>query len=199
MRLIEGNRLQLLESLEKEKAHCSTFWEHWKNPAGGSLEICGLDAIHSSLSTLRNTHIGCIFQSCHLLEDYTTLDNVLMPAKIARKPTGPRSAAYLRACSLLEAVGLAHRAHHNTKLLSGGEKQRAAIARALCNDPDLILADEPSGNLDHKHSQEIHSLLTGLCRDFNKALIVVTHDAELSSLCDKSLLLKEGFLYTHSS
>lgn len=117
-----------------------------------------------------------------------------MPAKIARLPIHPGSTAYTRALMLLETVRLKERAHFPTKLLSGGEKQRAAIARALCNDPELILADEPSGNLDRTHSQEIHSLLIHLSKAFNKSLIVVTHDAEFSSLCDKTLLLKEGYL-----
>ena len=122
------------------------------------------------------------------------LDNVLLPARIGRKPVHAGSAAHLRALELLEIVGLKDRAHFLAKLLSGGEKQRAAIARALCNDPDLILADEPTGNLDHFHSQEIHSLLINLSKDFRKTLIVVTHDVELSSLCSRTLLLKDGNL-----
>jgi lipoprotein-releasing system ATP-binding protein len=163
-----------------------------EKPSSGSLEICGQNSAKASLSYLRNRHIGFIFQSYHLLDDYTVLDNVLMPAKIARKPTHKGSPAYLRALHLLDSVGLKERALFFTKLLSGGEKQRAAIARALCNDPDLILADEPSGNLDHIHSQEVHSLLIALTRDLNKSLIIVTHDQEFSSLCSKTLLLKDG-------
>lgn len=162
--------------------------------SGGSLEICGKNVATAFLPELRNRHIGFIFQSYNLLDDYTTLDNVLMPAKIARLPTHAGSPAYLRALMLLETVGLKERAGFLAKLLSGGEKQRTAIARALCNDPDLILADEPSGNLDHANSQEVHSLLIRLARDFNKGLVVVTHDRELSSLCEKTLLLKDGNL-----
>jgi lipoprotein-releasing system ATP-binding protein len=165
-----------------------------EKPTSGSLEICGRNSAESSLAELRNKHIGFIFQSFNLLDDYTLLDNVLMPARIARKSVHQGSPAYLRAIELLEIVGLKNRANFLAKLLSGGEKQRAAIARALCNDPDLILADEPSGNLDHSHSQEVHSLLIGLAKDFNKSLIVVTHDRELSSLCNKTLLLKDGIL-----
>jgi lipoprotein-releasing system ATP-binding protein len=165
-----------------------------EKPCSGSIEICGKDAASSPLSELRNRHIGFIFQSYNLLDDYTTLDNVLMPAKIARLKTNKGSASYNRALMLLEAVGLKDRATFLTKLLSGGEKQRAAIARALCNDPEIILADEPSGNLDHTHSQEVHSLLIRLCKEFNKSLIVVTHDKELSSLCSRTLLLKDGNL-----
>ncbi len=165
-----------------------------EKPCAGTVEICGKPVNAASVAKLRNQHIGFIFQSYNLLEDYTTLDNVLMPAKIARLSVHKNSPAYNRALMLLEAVGLSPRAHFLAKLLSGGEKQRAAIARALCNDPDLILADEPSGNLDHTHSQEVHALLIRLSRDFNKSLIVVTHDKEFSTLCDQTRLLKDGNL-----
>jgi len=169
-----------------------------EKPCTGTIEICGQNTADFSLPLLRNQHIGFIFQSYHLLEDETVLDNVLMPAKIARKSIHKGSTAYQRALNLLEIVGLESRANFSVKLLSGGEKQRAAIARALCNDPELILADEPSGNLDHAHSQEVHSLLIDLARNFNKSLIVVTHDKEFSSLCNKTLLLKDGNLsYDH--
>jgi lipoprotein-releasing system ATP-binding protein len=160
----------------------------------GQLEICGQNTSHASLAKLRNAHIGFIFQSYNLLDDYTVLDNVLLPARIARRAVHPGSAAHSNALELLEIVGLKDRAEFPAKLLSGGEKQRAAIARALCNDPDLILADEPTGNLDHFHSQEIHSLLISLSEDFNKSLIVVTHDKDLSALCSRTLMLKDGNL-----
>lgn len=165
-----------------------------EEPCSGELIVCGHNTRSTPFSFLRNQHIGFVFQSCHLLEDYTLIDNVLMPAKIARHPTHPSSPAYRRALSLLEAVGLKDRAHFLSKLLSGGEKQRAAIARALCNDPDLILADEPSGNLDSTHSQKIHSLLIQLTKESGKSLIVVTHDQELASLCDQTYTLKSGIL-----
>jgi lipoprotein-releasing system ATP-binding protein len=165
-----------------------------EKPSSGTIEICGNDVSKIALPQLRNAHIGFIFQSCHLLDEDTALENVLMPAKSARKATHIGSSAYQRALELLDLVGLKDRAHFRTKLLSGGEKQRIAIARALCNDPDLILADEPSGNLDNKLSQEIHALLIRLSKEFRKALIVVTHDRELSSLCGKTLILKDGIL-----
>ena len=167
-----------------------------EKPCSGSLEICGQDAASAFLPNLRSRHIGFIFQTYNLLEDCTTLENVLMPAMIARRPTHPGSQAYRRALQLLEEVGLKERAHFHAKLLSGGEKQRAAIARALINDPELILADEPSGNLDHAHSQEVHALLIRLVKSLGKSLIVVTHDRELSSLCDVTLQLKSGNLST---
>ena len=105
-----------------------------------------------------------VFQSFHLLEDYTALENVLLPAQIARRDTSRGSAAYTQACELLNTVGLIERHHFNTKLLSGGEKQRVAIARALCNDPDILFADEPSGNLDKQTSALIHTLLLNFCQ-----------------------------------
>ncbi|MBS0620464.1 MAG: ABC transporter ATP-binding protein [Verrucomicrobia bacterium] len=163
-----------------------------EKPTSGKLEICGSNA--TSLDKLRSQHIGFIFQTYNLLEDYTVLDNVLMPARIARKPVHPTSPAYKRAQLLLEQVGLTSRSHFLAKLLSGGEKQRVCIARALCNNPELVLADEPSGNLDHTHSKEIHHLLTNLTKQYGKSLIVVTHDKELAALCDQTLILKDGNL-----
>ncbi|MES2121930.1 MAG: ABC transporter ATP-binding protein [Chlamydiota bacterium] len=168
-----------------------------EKPTSGTLEICGKSTAKTSLPHLRNHCIGFVFQTFHLLEDYTVLDNVLIPARIARIPVSKGSPAYQRALDLLERVGLKERAHFLCKLLSGGEKQRAAIARALCNDPALILADEPSGNLDTFHSQAIHSLLLDLVKQMQKSLIVVTHDTELSSLCDRTLHLRDGIALLH--
>lgn len=165
-----------------------------EKPCSGTLEICGHDVQASSLPALRNRHIGFVFQSVNLLEEDSALSNVLMPARIAGVPTRPGSSAHTWALQLLDTVGLKDRANFPAKLLSGGEKQRAAIARALCNDPSLILCDEPTGNLDNAHSREIHSLLIRLAKEWNKALIVVTHDREFSSLCDQVFLLKDGNL-----
>lgn len=165
-----------------------------ERPSAGEIEICGQKAHLCPPHELRNRHIGFIFQSYHLLEEYTVLDNVLMPARIARKPIHKGSPCHLRALELLDALGLSARAHFFAKLLSGGEKQRTAIARALCNDPELILADEPSGNLDQGHSHAIHTLLLDVTKRYGKTLIVVTHDKELSHLCDKVCILKDGAL-----
>lgn len=163
-------------------------------PNEGYLEIASKPVERSTVTQLRNEHLGFIFQSFHLLEDYTVLQNVLMPAKIARKSTHPHSAAYKRAEFLLESVGLGDRKHHFGKQLSGGEKQRVAIARALCNDPDLLLADEPSGNLDRKTAEGIHHLLLQFSKENQKSLILVTHDLELANLCDNLYHLKNGLL-----
>lgn len=168
-----------------------------EKPTSGSLEICGRDCAQTSLPLLRNKEIGFIFQNYNLLEDYTALENLLMPAKIGRMTTSIGSQAHTRALWLLEKVELKERSAFPAKLLSGGEKQRVAIARALMNDPSILLADEPSGNLDQIHSEEIHTLLLGLCREFEKTLLIVTHDQELAALCDRTLHLKEGYLFSN--
>nr|WP_166155073.1 ABC transporter ATP-binding protein [Neochlamydia sp. AcF84]NGY94696.1 Lipoprotein-releasing system ATP-binding protein LolD [Neochlamydia sp. AcF84] len=176
--------LQILGTLEK--------------PSSGRLAIAGQTINPFNCRKIRNQHIAFIFQSFHLLEDYTALENILMPARIARKSISKGSKAYQRACALLKRVGLEDRAYFNTKLLSGGEKQRIAIARALCNDPDIIFADEPSGNLDKQTAQDIHQLLLNFALEKDKAIIIVTHDDKLSDLCNKSYLLEEGALKLNS-
>ena len=165
-----------------------------ENPCAGTLEIDGQQISSFNKSRIRNNKLGFIFQSFHLLDDYTAIENVLMPAKIGRKDTSTKSEAYQRACDLMDHVGLKNRLHFNTKLLSGGEKQRVAIARALCNDPDLILADEPSGNLDKQTSIQIHTLLMDLASLQNKTLIVVTHDPDLAALCSHNYRMVDGCL-----
>lgn len=158
----------------------------------GSLYIAKKEVSKSNSSSIRNHHIGFIFQTYNLLENYTSLENIIMPARIARKKISKNSEIWEKALFLLETVGLQNRAHFHTKLLSGGEKQRIAIARAFCNDPEIILADEPSGNLDHSTSLKIHELLLSCTKNNNKSLIVATHDRELAKLCDRCLFLQEG-------
>lgn len=163
-------------------------------PTDGSIEIASQKATSGNTTSIRNKHIGFVFQSFHLLDDYSVLQNVLMPAEIARKSTARGSAAYHHAKTLLDDVGLKDRKHHFAKQLSGGEKQRVALARALCNDPDILMADEPSGNLDRKTAEGIHHLLLDFVRKKNKSLIVVTHDQELADLCSSLYALKNGIL-----
>lgn len=162
----------------------------------GTLSILGNLKLTNSI---RNKHIGFIFQTYNLLEDLTLLDNILMPVYIARQNIQKGSAAYKRALLLLKEVGLEKRADYLAKNLSGGEKQRAALARAFCNDPDVILADEPSGNLDHENSKIIHNLLISSVKKFNKSLIIATHDKELASLCDQIYILEDGKLLKSSA
>jgi lipoprotein-releasing system ATP-binding protein len=166
-----------------------------ENPCSGSIEIAGQLVTRRNAARLRNQQIGFIFQSFHLLEDYTTIENVLMPARIGRKSVSSASEARQRAEGLLAKVGLSGRADFHTKFLSGGEKQRVAVARALCNNPGLILADEPSGNLDHVNSSHMHELLIHLATDEQKGLIIVTHDQELAKLCQRHYTLKSGVLH----
>lgn len=163
-------------------------------PCQGTLTIAQQAVNNFNKSSIRRNHLSFIFQSFHLLEDYTTLENVLMPAKISRQSISKGSFAYKNALELLEEVGLADRAHFHSKLLSGGEKQRVAIARALSNDPSIIFADEPSGNLDQQTSAAIHSLLMNFVERKNKALIVVTHNLELAAMCKIHYDLHEGQL-----
>lgn len=176
--------LQILGTLEK--------------PCEGQLTIAGHPITAFNCGKIRNQHISFIFQSFHLLEDYTALENVLMPAKIARRSTAVGSEAYENGLASLKRLGLYERAHFNTKLLSGGEKQRVAIARALCNDPDIIFADEPSGNLDKQTAAEIHQILLNFAHEKNKTLIVVTHDLDLAHLCSKQYVLDNGSLHLKS-
>jgi lipoprotein-releasing system ATP-binding protein len=143
-------------------------------------------------TSLRGEVFGFIFQSCNLIEDLSTFENVILPARIARKDITKNSDSYNRAKQLLSEVNLTKKENSIAKTLSGGEKQRVAIARALINDPKIILADEPTGNLDHTSSQAIHQLLLQCVKKYDKTLIVVTHDKELSNLCDKTLLLQNG-------
>jgi lipoprotein-releasing system ATP-binding protein len=167
-------------------------------PSSGTLELMGHDTAKCDPSKIRNRHIGFIFQAFYLLEDYTALENVLMPAKIGRQPIHKGSDAYEHALLLLEEVGLGHRTHFPSKLLSGGERQRVAIARALCNDPELLLADEPSGNLDHHTSRLIHDLLLHFVENHRKTLIIVTHDRDLAQLCKSTYQLQDGLLHKES-
>ena len=158
-----------------------------EKPCSGVIEFLGKPLSDYSLPKLRNEKIGFIFQSFNLLEDYTLLENLLIPARIARVPLD-----LAKAHKLLGEVGLQERKNFLTKHLSGGEKQRASLARALFNDPELILADEPSGNLDQSNSQMVHELLLKCVKERKKTLIVVTHDKELADLCDRQIILKDG-------
>lgn len=151
-----------------------------EQPCEGVIEICGDIVSASNKTRIRNQSIGFVFQSFHLLEDYTALENVLMPALIARQSTSKGSPAYQRGMNLLARVGLDDRAHFHTKMLSGGEKQRVALARAMCNDPQIIFADEPSGNLDRQTAEIIHEIMFDFVNHDNKALVLVTHDKDLA-------------------
>ncbi len=143
------------------------------------------------LASLRNARIGFVFQFHHLLREFTARENVMMPCLIAGASD---TEAGRRADALLEAVGLSARRLHLPTQLSGGEQQRVAVARALANAPAVVLADEPSGNLDHAHSENLHAIFAGLARDFQTALVVVTHNRGLAARADRLLAMESGLL-----
>lgn len=143
------------------------------------------------LAAFRNRNIGFVFQFHHLLPEFTALENVCIPAYIARQT---ESAARKRAEELLDYLGLADRLTHKPSQLSGGEQQRVAVARALVNNPAIVFADEPSGNLDSVSSQDLHQLLFRLRDDFQQTFIIVTHNMELAELSDRRLEMKDGIL-----
>jgi len=162
-----------------------------ERPESGSVEFEGRQLYCGSSSAearLRNQKMGFVFQGYFLLSELTALENVLLPGLIGRRATRDVAA------ESLAAVGLAERVHHLPAELSGGEQQRVAIARALTNDPDIIFADEPTGNLDSKTGDAIMDLLLGLARDRKKTLLVVTHDARLAMRGDRQLHIKDGVL-----
>lgn len=161
-------------------------------PDSGALEIDGKDVLkmdEKQLSAFRCRKIGFVFQAHHLLPEFSALENVMMPALIAGHKT---SEAKQAALDLLERVGLSDRADHKPSQLSGGEQQRTAIARALINKPAVLLADEPTGNLDSATKQEIHKLLFSLRESLGQTIILVTHDPQLAALCDRSLEMRDG-------
>jgi lipoprotein-releasing system ATP-binding protein len=151
--------------------------------------LSGLD--DDAVSALRNRTVGFVFQFHHLLREFTALENVMMPLRIAGIDDAD---ARRRALALLERMGLAGRAHHRPAQLSGGEQQRTAVARALAADPAVLLADEPSGNLDHGNSERLHDLFAELTRELEIAMVVVTHNRSLASRADRVLQLEEGKL-----
>jgi len=163
-------------------------------PTSGDVLVAGrpvADLEDEELAGVRNRHVGFVFQFHHLLREFTALENVMMPALIAGE--SPR-AARERAASLLSAVGVDHRKSHKPNRLSGGEQQRVAVARALVNEPLVLLLDEPSGNLDTKTSQRLHELLFQLRERRRLAMVIVTHSRELAAQADRILDLAGGRL-----
>lgn len=162
------------------------------SPDSGQIEIDGqlLNQLSSSqLAAFRNKHIGFIFQFHHLLPEFDALENVCIPGWIANHP---REQVQKRAIELLEILGLGHRIHHKPNELSGGEQQRVAVARALINDPLIVFADEPTGNLDSSNARELHQLFTQINQDFGTTFLIVTHNEELAALSTKVLHMRDG-------
>ncbi len=170
--------LQILGTLEKAD--------------GGSLRMNGEEVTKlgsKALSAFRNKHIGFVFQFHHLLPEFTALENVMMPGLIAgrsMKDCAPRAE------QLLERLNVLPRKEHKPNQLSGGEQQRVAVARALFNNPSVVLADEPSGNLDSAHAKELHQLFFDLRKELGQTFVIVTHNEELADMTDRRLVMKDG-------
>lgn len=158
----------------------------------GSLEINGInpfDLNAKALAQFRNKSLGFIFQFHQLLPEFSAVENVCMPALIQNQSM---SKAQIRAKELLDYLNLSHRFNHKPGALSGGEQQRVAVARALMNQPSLILADEPSGNLDTQNAQELHQLFFELRKTFDQTFIIVTHNSDLAQMADRQLVMENG-------
>ena len=168
-------------------------------PDTGSVIVDGIDVTKMSskkLSDFRNKHLGFVFQFHQLLPEFTAIENIMIPAYIAG--VNP-SIARKKAIELLEFMGLTDRAHHKPNQLSGGEKQRVAVARALINEPSVILADEPSGSLDSHNKAELHQLFFDLRDRYGMTFVIVTHDEELAKLTDRTIRLRDGIIEGETS
>ncbi len=164
-------------------------------PDAGELSVFGktLNGMGAKeLALFRNRHMGFVFQFHHLLPEFTALENVMIPALIARKS---KSEAEQRARELLGYLNLSERLNHKPAELSGGEQQRVAVARALINRPQIVFADEPSGNLDTTSSEELHRLLFKLRDDFGHTFVIVTHNKDLARMSDRELFMQDGKLF----
>lgn len=163
-------------------------------PTGGTIRFNGEDLgrLNSKrLAAFRNSHIGFVFQFHQLLPEFTALENIVIPALIAGRK---RSEAEAEAMQLLQVMGLEERAHHKPAEMSGGENQRVAVARALINHPDVVLADEPSGSLDSKNKEELHKLFFDLRDRYGQTFVIVTHDETLASYTDRTLHMVDGVI-----
>lgn len=163
-------------------------------PDSGAITLKGIELEKlrdREISAFRNRHIGFVFQFHHLLAEFSALENICIPAMIAGKSLEESTPA---ASALLAILGIAERAHHKPGELSGGEQQRVAVARALINRPDLVLADEPSGNLDTAHARTLHNLFFDLRKKLNQTFIIATHNEELAAMSDRRLIIKDGNL-----
>ncbi|HNI44987.1 MAG TPA: ABC transporter ATP-binding protein [Chitinophagales bacterium] len=149
--------------------------------------IQGLSA--KQLALFRNRHIGFVFQFHHLLPEFTALENVCMPAYLGNRN---EKTSQKNAQQLLERLGLGNRLHHKPNQLSGGEQQRVAVARALINQPDVVFADEPSGNLDSDKARELHQLFFDLRKDLQQTFVIVTHNEELANMSDRKIVMRDG-------
>lgn len=195
LRLEEGSFAALIGGSGSGKSTLLNILGALDRPTSGAVRIAGRELGRMSddeLADLRNTSLGFVFQFHYLLPEFSVLENVLMPRLIRRGRID--AAARRRALELLEMVGMVERQHQRANAISGGEQQRAAIARALVNDPRLVLADEPTGNLDSQNSEAVFRLLRSVNRELGTAFLIVTHDRHLASRADRLLELADGRL-----
>ncbi len=179
--------LQIMGTLESP-----SFSSNVEGGLAPQVIINGVDVLKlkdAELSTFRNQHIGFVFQFHQLLPEFSAIENVMMPALIAGIPN---SKARCRGQELLDFLGLKDRMSHRPNELSGGEKQRVAVARALMNHPDVIFADEPSGSLDTQNKRELHQLFFDLRKEFNQTFVIVTHDESLAEMSDRKIVMADG-------
>jgi len=192
LEVIQGEKVAILGPSGCGKSTLLSLLAGLDNPDSGTVEIDGTDLAkinEDQLSQTRSEKLGIVFQQYHLMRNLTAVENVGLPLEILETTDFSD-----RARTALKEVGLDHRATHFPSEMSGGECQRVAIARALVTRPALILADEPSGNIDQKTGDEVMDILFNLCREHTTSLVLVTHNRELADRCDRSLLLNEGTL-----
>ena len=193
----KGERVSIMGASGAGKSTLLHLLGGLDRPTGGQVLLDGMDlyALSAGRRTeIRATRMGFVFQSYHLLPELDLVDNVMLPALSRRGALRRMDALRERALGLLDRVGLKARAAHRPLELSGGEQQRAALARALMNDPDLLLADEPTGNLDSNTGRQVLDYLFALVRESGHTLILVTHNDAVAALCDRQLVLRDGRL-----
>ena len=195
LQVARGEKLAIIGTSGSGKSTLLHLLAGLDKPSAGKIELMG--QAFSELSgakrgLMRNQYMGFVYQFHHLLPELTALENVMMPLRIRRESA---KQAQQKATSLLTRVGLKSRMHHKPSELSGGERQRVSIARALITEPAVILADEPTGNLDHESAEQVFQLMLELNQEFKTALLVVTHDLVLANRMDRQLTLRDGKLY----
>ena len=194
MQVAQGEMVAVVGSSGAGKSTMLHLLGALDRPTRGQVRISGqaLDGLDDdALARLRNRHVGFVFQFHHLLREFSALENVMMPLRIAG---ADEASARKRAMALLERVGLGPRALHRPSQLSGGEQQRTAVARSLALAPSILLADEPSGNLDHANAERLHELLVELSRDLEISMVIVTHNQSLAGRADRVLMLEDARL-----
>lgn len=196
MKVEEGEFISILGKSGSGKSTLLNLMGLLDKPDSGKIYFDGIEVDNlkgSNIDKIKNEMLGFVFQFHYLLPEFTALENVMLPALL--KNFKDKTEIKERAIKLLEEVELGERMGHKPNELSGGEKQRVAIARALINSPKILLADEPTGNLDEETSEKIHALLRRINCDMNQSIIVVTHSRELAKICHKRYYLKKGYLH----